>query len=155
VKPGCSARCTLQHLRTFAARVAERLQVSGAVGQSHLLEAHLPLIASIAAIGAAEVSLVDGRTPVGTGWVLCAGAAAVLCTTMLVAASLARGDGVVPLQRGDLVAREDRVDHGNHEGREVISRPVQAAERTRNRRECRNDQEANATAQKPEPSRRL
>jgi low temperature requirement protein LtrA len=53
---------------------------------------HLPLTAAIAAMGAAMVSLVDhahdGRTPAATGWVLCAGAAVVLCATMLVAASL-------------------------------------------------------------------
>jgi low temperature requirement protein LtrA len=53
---------------------------------------HLPLTAAIAAMGAAMVSLVDhahdGRTPSATGWVLGAGAAVVLCATMLVAASL-------------------------------------------------------------------
>jgi len=53
---------------------------------------HLPLTAAIAAMGAAMVSLVDhahdGRTPAATAWLLCAGAAAVLCATMLVAASL-------------------------------------------------------------------
>jgi len=53
---------------------------------------HLPLTAAVAAMGASMVSLVDhahdGRTPVATAWVLCAGAAAVLGTTMLVAASL-------------------------------------------------------------------
>ena len=53
---------------------------------------HLPLAAAIAAMGAAMVSLVDhaheGRTPAATGWVLSAGAAAVLCSTMLISASL-------------------------------------------------------------------
>jgi low temperature requirement protein LtrA len=53
---------------------------------------HLPLTAAIAAMGAAMVSLVDhshdGHTPVATAWVLCAGAALVLCATMLVSASL-------------------------------------------------------------------
>jgi low temperature requirement protein LtrA len=52
---------------------------------------HLPLTAAIAAMGAAMVSLVhvhDGRTPAGTAWLLSAGAAVVLCATMLVAASL-------------------------------------------------------------------
>jgi hypothetical protein len=43
-------------------------------------------------MGAAMVSLVDhahdGRTPVATAWVLCAGAAVVLCATMLVSGSL-------------------------------------------------------------------
>jgi low temperature requirement protein LtrA len=53
---------------------------------------HLPLTAAIAAMGAAMVSLVDhahdGRTPLATAWVLCAGAAVVLCAAMLVSASL-------------------------------------------------------------------
>jgi low temperature requirement protein LtrA len=53
---------------------------------------HLPITAAIAAMGAAMVSLVDhahdGRTPAATAWLLCAGAAVVLCATMLVAASL-------------------------------------------------------------------
>ena len=53
---------------------------------------HLPLTAAIAAMGAAMVSLIghahDGRTPAATAWVLGAGAAVVLCATMLVAASL-------------------------------------------------------------------
>src|SRR6516162_6002409 len=44
---------------------------------------HLPLTAAIAAMGAAMVSLIDhahdGRTPAATAWVLCAGAAVVLC----------------------------------------------------------------------------
>jgi low temperature requirement protein LtrA len=53
---------------------------------------HLPLTAAVAAMGAAMVSLIEeaheGRTPAATAWVLCAGAAVVLCATMLVAASL-------------------------------------------------------------------
>jgi low temperature requirement protein LtrA len=53
---------------------------------------HLPLTAAVAAMGAAMVSLVDhahdGRTPGATAWVLCAGTAVVLVTTMLLAASL-------------------------------------------------------------------
>jgi low temperature requirement protein LtrA len=53
---------------------------------------HLPLTAAIAAMGAAMVSLVhhahDGRTPAATAWLLCAGAAVVLCATMLIAGSL-------------------------------------------------------------------
>jgi low temperature requirement protein LtrA len=53
---------------------------------------HLPLTAAIAAMGAAMVSLTDhahdSRTPAATAWVLCGGAAVVLCTTMLVSASL-------------------------------------------------------------------
>jgi low temperature requirement protein LtrA len=57
---------------------------------------HLPLTAAVAAMGAAMVSLVDhahdGRTPAATAWVLCAGAAVVLCVTMLLAASLRAWD---------------------------------------------------------------
>jgi low temperature requirement protein LtrA len=53
---------------------------------------HLPLTAAIAAMGAAMVSLIahahDGRTPAATGWILCAGAAVVLCATLLISASL-------------------------------------------------------------------
>ena len=53
---------------------------------------HLPLTAAVAAMGAAMVSLVghahDGRTPAATAWVLCGGAAVVLCAAMLVSASL-------------------------------------------------------------------
>jgi low temperature requirement protein LtrA len=53
---------------------------------------HLPLTAAIAAMGAAMVGLVthahDGRTPAATAWMLCAGAAVVLCSTMFLAASL-------------------------------------------------------------------
>ena len=53
---------------------------------------HVPLTAAIAAMGAAMVSLVDhahdGRTPAAAAWTLSAGAAVVLCATMLVAASL-------------------------------------------------------------------
>ncbi len=53
---------------------------------------HLPLTATIAAMGAAMVSLIEdaheGRTPAATAWVLGAGAAVVLCATMLVARSL-------------------------------------------------------------------
>jgi low temperature requirement protein LtrA len=53
---------------------------------------HLPLTAAVAALGAATVSLVDNahdsRTPVATAWVLCAGTAVVLCSTMLVSMSL-------------------------------------------------------------------
>jgi low temperature requirement protein LtrA len=58
--------------------------------------AHLPLTAAVAAMGAAMVSLIDhahdGRTPAAAGWVLCAGAAVVLCATMLVSASLQAWD---------------------------------------------------------------
>jgi low temperature requirement protein LtrA len=58
---------------------------------------HLPLTAAVAAMGAAMVSLVDhahdGRTPAATAWVLCAGAAAVLCAMMLLTATLPAWDG--------------------------------------------------------------
>ncbi|AUY53449.1 low temperature requirement protein A [Streptomyces sp. CB01881] len=54
--------------------------------------AHLPLTAAVAAMGAAMVSLVEhahaARTPTATSWVLCGGAAVVLSSTMLVAATL-------------------------------------------------------------------
>ena len=57
---------------------------------------HLPLTAAVAAMGAAMVSLVDhahdSRTPAATAWMLSAGAAVVLCTTMLLAASLPAWD---------------------------------------------------------------
>jgi low temperature requirement protein LtrA len=57
---------------------------------------HLPLTAAVAAMGAAMVSLIDhahdSRTPAAAGWVLCAGAAVVLCATMLVSASLQAWD---------------------------------------------------------------
>jgi low temperature requirement protein LtrA len=57
---------------------------------------HLPLTAAIAAMGAAMVSLVDhahdGRTPAATAWVLCAGAAVVLGSAMLLAATLPAWD---------------------------------------------------------------
>jgi low temperature requirement protein LtrA len=53
---------------------------------------HLPLTAAVAAMGAAMVSLIDhahdSRAPVAAAWILCAGAAVVLSTTMLVSASL-------------------------------------------------------------------
>jgi low temperature requirement protein LtrA len=57
---------------------------------------HLPLTAAIAAMGAAMVSLVrhahDGRTPVAAAWLMCTGAAVVLCATMLISASLEAWD---------------------------------------------------------------
>ncbi|MFC1403472.1 MULTISPECIES: low temperature requirement protein A [Streptacidiphilus] len=53
---------------------------------------HLPLTAAVAAMGAAMVDLVEyaheSRTPAATAWVLCAGAAVVLCMTMVLASSL-------------------------------------------------------------------
>jgi low temperature requirement protein LtrA len=57
---------------------------------------HLPLTASIAAMGAAMVSLIDhahdSRTPAPTAWMLSAGTAAVLATTMILAACLRAWD---------------------------------------------------------------
>jgi hypothetical protein len=57
---------------------------------------HLPLIAAVAAMSAAMVSLVDhaheSRTPAATAWVMCGGAAVVLCATMLLAATLQAWD---------------------------------------------------------------
>ncbi len=53
---------------------------------------HLPLTAAVAAMGAAMISLIDhahdSRTPAAAAWITCAGAAVVLCATMLVSASL-------------------------------------------------------------------
>lgn len=53
---------------------------------------HMPLTAAVAAMGAAMVGLVehahDSRTPAATAWVLCGGAAVVLCATMVLATSL-------------------------------------------------------------------
>ncbi|SHN35949.1 low temperature requirement protein A [Actinacidiphila paucisporea] len=53
---------------------------------------HLPLTAAVTAMGAAMPTLIehahDDRTPPATAWVLCAGAAIVLCATMALAASL-------------------------------------------------------------------
>jgi low temperature requirement protein LtrA len=68
---------------------------------------HLPLTAAVAAMGAAMVSLIDhahdGRAPAAAAWVLCAGAAVVLCATVLVSASLQVWDSdrglSVPLAR--------------------------------------------------------
>jgi low temperature requirement protein LtrA len=73
---------------------------------------HLPLTAAVAAMGAAMVSLVDhahdGRTPAATAWVLSAGAAVMLGTTMLVAATLPawedKRDLYRPLARTSAVA---------------------------------------------------
>jgi low temperature requirement protein LtrA len=58
----------------------------------HWMFTHLPLTAAVAAMGAAMTSLIthaqDGRTPAATAWLLCAGAAVMLCATMFLAASL-------------------------------------------------------------------
>jgi low temperature requirement protein LtrA len=69
---------------------------SGTTASLQWMLSHLPLTAAVAAMGAAMVSLVDhahdSRTPAAAAWVLCAGAAVVLCTTMLVSASLQAWD---------------------------------------------------------------
>ena len=53
---------------------------------------HLPLTAAVASMGAAMVSLVehahDARTPAGTAWFLCGGAAVVLVATTALATTL-------------------------------------------------------------------
>ncbi|MEV0406648.1 low temperature requirement protein A [Actinoallomurus sp. NPDC050550] len=53
---------------------------------------HLPLTAAIAAMGAAMVSLVEHahepRTPAAASWLLSAGCATILCTTMIIAGAL-------------------------------------------------------------------
>ncbi|MFC0438395.1 low temperature requirement protein A [Kutzneria buriramensis] len=71
---------------------------------------HLPLTATVAAMGAAMVSLVEqaheDRTPVATAWVLCGGAAVVLVATMVLATTLqdwqSRRDLYRPLSRASL-----------------------------------------------------
>jgi low temperature requirement protein LtrA len=73
----------------------------------HWMFTHLPLTAAIAAMGAAMTSLIthahDGRTPAATAWLLCAGAAVMLCATLFLAASLKDWDRDRALYR--LVAR--------------------------------------------------
>ncbi len=65
--------------------------------------AHLPLTAAVAAMGAAMVSLVEhahaARTDEATAWVLCAAAALVLLSTMLVAGGLEAWHGRRELYR--------------------------------------------------------
>lgn len=64
---------------------------------------HLPLTATVAAMGAAMVTLVehahDSRTPAATAWVLCGGAAIVLLATMALAHTLADWQGKRDLYR--------------------------------------------------------
>ena len=73
----------------FAGRRQPR---AGRLGTAQWMLMHLPVTAAVAAMGAAMVSLVehahDDRTPAATAWVICGGAAAVLCTTMVLATSL-------------------------------------------------------------------
>jgi low temperature requirement protein LtrA len=77
---------------TYFDLAGHRLARSEPAASAQWVLSHLPLMAAVAAMGAALVSLVghahDGRTPAATAWVLCAGAAVVLGATMLVAASL-------------------------------------------------------------------
>ena len=84
----------------FAGQRPPRPQMSASV---QWMLGHLPVTAAVAAMGAAMVSLIehahDSRTPVATAWVLCAGAAVVLCSTMLVAASLQARDSDPGLYR--------------------------------------------------------
>jgi low temperature requirement protein LtrA len=81
---------------TYFDFAGQRLARQEPVAILQWLFGHLPLTASVAAMGAAMVSLVDhahdGRTPAATAWVLGAGAAVVLSATMLVAASLQAWD---------------------------------------------------------------
>ena len=66
-----------------------------------------------------------------------------------------RGDGAVPLQHGDRAAREDREDHGDGEGREVVPGPVEAVEGLGRVATAMTTRKANAAAQKPERCRGL
>ena len=89
---------------------------------------HLPLTAAIATMGAAMVSLVDhahdGRTPAATAWVLSAGAAVVLGTTMLIAASL---PGLAPRPRA-VPATVPRLRRGGRGVRRCRRRPADATD---------------------------
>jgi len=82
---------------TYFDFAGHRQPAAAPVASTQWILGHLPLTAAIAAIGAAMVSLVehahDDRTPAATSWMLSAGAAVVLCATMLVAASLQAWDG--------------------------------------------------------------
>ncbi len=77
---------------TYFDFAGHRRPSSNAAASLQWMLGHLPLTAAVAAMGAAMVRLIDhahgGRAPVASAWILCAGAAVVLCATMLVAASL-------------------------------------------------------------------
>jgi low temperature requirement protein LtrA len=81
---------------TYFDFAGQRPPRTGRAAGLHWILGHLPLTAAIAAMGAAMVSLVDhahdSRTPAATAWILSAGAAVVLCTVMLLAASLPAWD---------------------------------------------------------------
>ena len=77
---------------TYFDFAGDRETLEGQAAELRWMLSHLPLTAAVAAMGAAMVSLIDhahdGHTPAATAWVLCAGAAIVLCVTMLVSTSL-------------------------------------------------------------------
>jgi low temperature requirement protein LtrA len=81
---------------TYFDFAGQRPPRTGRAAGLHWILGHLPLTAAIAAMGAAMVSLIDhahdSRTPAATAWILSAGAAVVLCTAMLLAASLPAWD---------------------------------------------------------------
>jgi low temperature requirement protein LtrA len=77
---------------TYFDFAGHRLPKPTRAGALQWMVIHLPITAAVAAMGAAMVGLVehahDSRTPAATAWVLCGGAAVVLCATMVLAASL-------------------------------------------------------------------
>jgi low temperature requirement protein LtrA len=81
---------------TYFDSAGHRLPKTEPVAIVRWMVGHLPLTAAVAAMGAAMVSLVDhahdGRTPGAAAWVLCAGAAVVLCATLLLCATLPAWD---------------------------------------------------------------
>src|SRR5262249_22547388 len=81
---------------TYFDFAGHRLPRQDPAATAQWLLGHLPLMAAIAAMGAAMVGLVEhaheGRTPADTAWVLCAGAAVVLAATTLLSASLKAWD---------------------------------------------------------------
>lgn len=90
---GYEMQFATNHLGHFALTTGLHRWLADADGAATVqwMLTHLPLTLTIAAMGAAMVGLVehahDGRIPVATNWVLCAGVAIVLCTTMVIAAS--------------------------------------------------------------------
>ena len=77
---------------TYFDFAGHRPLLEGQAAELRWMFSHLPLTAAVAAMGAAMVSLIDhardGHTPAATAWVLSAGAAIVLCMTMLISTSL-------------------------------------------------------------------
>jgi len=94
-------------LRRALDLAGQRLPRTDRAASMQWILGHLPITATVAAMGAAMVSLVDqahaGRTPAATAWVLCAGAAVVLGATILLVTTLQawdRGRGLYrPLAR--------------------------------------------------------